>query len=109
MKDFKSNGKTFFAYLLFINGEIHFSIPTLEELSLGQCPKCQNGYILKRDTFFLCPEYQGGCNFAISAKIKGKNLSDSQIKKLLKDRVTDFIHGFQGENGEFTASIRLKE
>ncbi|QWH64115.1 type IA DNA topoisomerase (plasmid) [Bacillus mycoides] len=109
MKGFKSNGKTFSAYLSFINGEIRFSLPTLEELSLGNCPKCQDGHILKRDTFFGCSEYQGGCNFAISAKIKEKKLSDSQIKKLLKDRVTDFISGFKGEYGEFIAAIRLKE
>nr|WP_173927886.1 hypothetical protein [Bacillus thuringiensis] len=27
----------------------------------------------------------------------------------MKNRVTDFIHGFRGEYGEFTAAIRLKE
>ena len=109
IKGFKSNGKEFSAYLAFINGEVSFNLPTVEELSLGQCPKCQNGHILNRDKFFGCSEYQSGCNFAISAKIKEKKLSDSQIKKLLKNRVTDFIHGFKGEYGEFTAAIRLKE
>ncbi|AKR38827.1 DNA topoisomerase [Bacillus cereus] len=109
IKGFKSNGKEFSAYLAFINGEVSFNLPTVEELSLGQCPKCQNGHILKRDTFFGCSAYQSGCNFAISAKIKEKKLSDSQVKKLLKNRVTDFIHGFKGEYGEFTAAIRLKE
>lgn len=44
----------------------------------------------------------------MSAKIKGKKLSDSQIKKLLNNHVTDFINGFSGEKGEFTAAIRLK-
>ncbi|AJG56764.1 DNA topoisomerase [Bacillus cereus group sp. Bce033] len=109
IKGFKSNGKEFSAYLAFINGEVSFNLPTVEELSLGRCPKCQNGHILKRDTFFGCSDYQSGCNFAIFAKIKGKKLSDSQIKKLLKNRVTDFIHGFKGDYGEFTAAIRLKE
>ncbi len=42
------------------------------------------------------------------AKIKGKKLSDSQIKKLLNSNVTDFINGFSGEKGEFTVAIRLK-
>lgn len=42
------------------------------------------------------------------AKIKGKKLSDSQIKKLLNSNVTDFINGFSGEKREFTAAIRLK-
>ncbi len=52
IKGFKSNGKEFSAYLAFINGEVSFNLPTVEELSLGRCPKCQNGHILKRDTFF---------------------------------------------------------
>lgn len=43
----------------------------------------------------------------LPAKIKGKKLSDSQIKKLVNNNVTDFISGFSGEKGEFTAAIRL--
>lgn len=108
IKGFKSNGKEFFAYLAFVNGEICFNLPTVEELSLGQCPKCQKGHILNRTTFFGCSEYQNGCDFMLAAKIKGKKLSDSQIKKLLNNHVTDFINGFSEENGEFTAAIRLK-
>lgn len=44
----------------------------------------------------------------LPAKIKGKKLSDSQIKKLVTDHVTDFINGFSGEKGDSTAAIRLK-
>lgn len=97
IKGFKSNGKEFSAYLAFINGEISFSLPTVEELSLGQCPKCQKGQILNRKTFFWCSEHQNGCDFMLPAKIKGKKLSDSQIKKLVNNNVTDFINGFSGE------------
>ncbi len=43
----------------------------------------------------------------LPAKIKGKKLSDSQIKKLVNNNVTDFISGFSGGKGEFTAAIRL--
>ncbi|MBE7129234.1 type IA DNA topoisomerase [Bacillus mycoides] len=109
IKGFKSNEKEFSAYLSFINVEIRFSLPTVEELSLGQCPKCQKGQILNRKTFFGCSDHQNGCNFMLPAKIKGKKLSDSQIKKLLNSNVTDFINGFNGEKGEFTAAIRLKQ
>ncbi len=108
IKGFKSNGKEFSAYLAFVNGEVSFNLPSVEELSLGQCPKCQKGKILNRKTFFGCSEYQNGCDFMLPAKIKGKKLSDSQIKKLVNNHVTDFINGFSGEKGEFTAAIRLK-
>ncbi|HDR4361226.1 DNA topoisomerase (plasmid) [Bacillus cereus] len=107
IKGFKSNGKEFSAYLAFVNGEVSFNLPSVEELSLGQCPKCQKGQILNRKTFFGCSEYQNGCDFMLPAKIKGKKLSDSQIKKLVNNNVTDFISGFSGEKGEFTAAIRL--
>lgn len=108
IKGFKSNGKEFAAYLAFVNGVVSFNLPSIEELSLGQCPKWQKGHILNRTTLFGCSEYQNGCDFMLSAKIKGKKLSDSQIKKLLNNHVTEFINGFSGENGEFTAAIRLK-
>ena len=108
IKGFKSNGKEFSAYLAFINGDVSFNLPTVEELSLGQCPKCQKGQILNRKSFFGCSDYQNGCDFMLPAKIKGKKLSDSQIKKLVNNNVTDFISGFSGEKGEFTAAIRLK-
>lgn len=107
IKGFKSNGKEFSAYLTFVNGEVSFNLPSVEELSLGQCPKCQKGQILNRKTFFGCSDYQNGCDFMLPAKIKGKKLSDSQIKKLVNNNVTDFISGFTGEKGEFTAAIRL--
>ena len=107
IKGFKSNGKEFSAYLAFVNGEVSFNLPSVEELSLGQCPKCQKGQILNRKTFFGCSEYQNGCDFMLPAKIKGKKLSDSQIEKLVDNNVTDFISGFSGEKGEFTAAIRL--
>ncbi|MED1639672.1 DNA topoisomerase [Bacillus thuringiensis] len=107
IKGFKSNGKEFSAYLAFFNGEVSFNLPSVEELSLGQCPKCQKGQILNRKTFFGCSEYQNGCDFMLPAKIKGKKLSDSQIKKLVNNNVTDFISGFSGGKGEFTAAIRL--
>ncbi|MDA2549562.1 DNA topoisomerase [Bacillus cereus] len=108
IKGFKSNGKEFSAYLAFVNGEVSFNLPSVEELSLGQCPKCQKGQILNRKSFFGCSDYQNGCDFMLPAKIKGKKLSDSQIKKLVNNNVTDFISGFSGEKGEFTAAIRLK-
>ncbi len=84
MKGFKSNGKEFSTYLAFVNGVVSFNLPSIEELSLGQCPKCQKGHILNRTTFFGCSEYQNGCDFMLSAKIKGKKLSDTQIKKTIE-------------------------
>ncbi|MEC3020338.1 DNA topoisomerase [Bacillus cereus] len=110
LKGFKSDDKDFDAYIVFHNGKFQLQFPTIEELSLGKCPKCRKGEILDKESFYGCSNYKNGCNFTIPAKIKEKSIPESQIKKLIgKDRTTDFIKGFISEKGEFTAAICLKD
>ncbi|MED3325584.1 DNA topoisomerase [Bacillus thuringiensis] len=107
LKGFKSGEKEFSAYLVFREGKVQFQFPTTEELSLGKCPDCKKGDILHRKTFFGCTEYKNGCKFMLPAKIKGKAIPPSQLKKILKGQCSDFIPGFKGEKGEFTAALYL--
>ncbi|PEO37344.1 topoisomerase C-terminal repeat-containing protein, partial [Bacillus pseudomycoides] len=107
LKGFKSGEKEFSAYLVFREGKVQFQFPTTEELSLGKCPDCKKGDILHRKTFFGCTEYKNGCKFMLPAKIKEKAIPPSQLKKILKGQCSDFIQGFKGEKGEFTAALYL--
>ncbi|PEI89834.1 DNA topoisomerase I [Bacillus pseudomycoides] len=109
IKGFKSNEKEFAAYLVLHEGQIKFQFPTQEELSFGKCPKCKKGEMLHRNTFYGCTEHKNGCNFMLPAKIKGKSIPGTQMKKLIQYKTTDFINGFQGEKGEFTAAIIMDE
>ncbi len=108
LKGFKSNEKEFSAYLVLHEGNIKFQFPTQEELSFGKCPKCKKGEILHRKTFYGCTEHKNGCDFMLPAKMKGKAIPGNQMKKLIQYKTTDFINGFQGEKGEFTAAIYME-
>lgn len=108
LKGFKSNEKEFSAYLVLHEGKVKFQFPTQEELSFGKCPKCKKGDMLHRKTFYGCTEHKNGCDFMLPAKIKGKAIPGNQVKKLIQYKTTDFINGFQGEKGEFTAAIYME-
>ncbi|EJR50970.1 DNA topoisomerase III [Bacillus cereus VD115] len=108
LKGFKSNEKEFSAYLVLHEGKVKFQFPTQEELSFGKCPKCKKGDMLHRKTFYGCTEHKNGCDFMLPAKIKGKAIPGNQMKKLIQYKTTDFINGFQGEKGEFTAAIYME-
>ncbi|MEG7835099.1 type IA DNA topoisomerase, partial [Bacillus cereus] len=108
LKGFKSNEKEFSAYLVLHEGKVKFQFPTQEELSFGKCPKCKKGDMLHRKTFYGCTEHKNGCDFMLPAKMKGKAIPGNQMKKLLQYKTTDFINGFQGEKGEFTAAIYME-
>ncbi|MGN4838155.1 DNA topoisomerase [Bacillus cereus group sp. MYBK150-2] len=108
LKGFKSNEKEFSAYLVLHEGKVKFQFPTQEELSFGKCPKCKKGDMLHRKTFYGCTEHKNGCDFMLPAKMKGKAIPGNQVKKLIQYKTTDFINGFQGEKGEFTAAIYME-
>ncbi|MCQ6360537.1 topoisomerase C-terminal repeat-containing protein, partial [Bacillus cereus] len=108
LKGFKSNEKEFSAYLVLHEGKVNFQFPTQEGLSFGKCPKCKKGDMLHRKTFYGCTEHKNGCDFMLPAKMKGKAIPGNQMKKLIQYKTTDFINGFQGEKGEFTAAIYME-
>lgn len=110
IKGFKNDeGNTFEAFLNYREGKMTMSFPTAEDISIGLCPKCKNGQVLPRKNFYGCSEYKNGCEFKLPAVIKEKKIPVSQMKKLLKDGRTNFINGFIGDDGEFTAAVTLYE
>jgi DNA topoisomerase III len=76
---------------------------------LGACKKC-NGSIVDKGNFYGCSNYQKNqCNFTISKKILGKNITQKQIKKILSEGKTDIIEGFTNKDKTFNASLYLDE
>ena len=68
--------------------------------SLGSCPACQTGHILRGKTAFGCARFREGCQFRLPAEILGKKLTDSQVKSLLSKGRTQLIKGFVTGAGE---------
>lgn len=76
---------------------------------LGNCKLC-DGNVVDKGNFYGCSNYQkNSCNFTISKKMLGKNITQAQVKKLLKDGITDPIEGFQSKEKTFSAKLTWDE
>lgn len=72
---------------------------------LGPCKKC-GGVVVDKGSFYGCSNYQKTkCDFTISKKIKGKNITQKQIKNLLTEGRTDIIQDFRGKEKTFAARL----
>lgn len=76
---------------------------------LGPCKKC-DGNIIDKGSFYGCSNYKNNqCNFTISKKILGKNITPKNIKLLLTEGKTDLIEGFMNKDKSFNARLFLDE
>jgi DNA topoisomerase III len=76
---------------------------------LGNCKKC-DGSIVDKGSFYGCSNYQKNqCNFTISKKILGKNITQKNIKLLLTEGKTELIEGFTNKDKTFNARLSLDE
>lgn len=111
IKGFKSEEKTFDAFIIRSEKGLRFRFPTAEDLSIGDCPKCKKGKILDKGNFYGCSEFKDhDCDFKLPVKIQDVKISLPQIRKLLKHGSTDFINGFTSKEGkDFSAAIVLQD
>ena len=76
---------------------------------LGNCKKC-DGSVVDKGSFYGCSNYQKNqCNFTISKKILGKNITQKNIKLLLSEGKTELIEGFTNKEKTFNARLYLDE
>lgn len=76
-----------------------------DEFSGYKCPSCKKG-LLVRSWGYECSD-KVGCGFRLGTKIAEKNISETQIKKLLETGESDFIKGFKSKSGKtFDAKLQ---
>ncbi|OKL38457.1 type IA DNA topoisomerase [Pontibacter flavimaris] len=77
----------------------------------AQCPRCQQGKLLKGKAAYGCSRFREGCQFVVPFEMGGKQLSEKQIAALLLKGKTPKIKGFISQKtGEpFDASLALNE
>lgn len=74
--------------------------------SLGLCPACGKGQIVKNSKGFGCSLWREGCKFFIGERICSKKISEAQIKKIIKNGKSDLIKGFKSKkNSLFSARL----
>ncbi|MCQ6273960.1 DNA topoisomerase III [Bacillus sp. V3B] len=102
-----SDGWTFDGELKasFVPRQYKKTVPT----KLGICKLC-GGSVIDKGSFYGCSNYQKtGCQFTVSKKIKGKSITQKQVKKLLSEGTSDIIEGFKGKEKDFSAKITWDE
>jgi DNA topoisomerase III len=76
---------------------------------LGPCKKC-DGSVVDKGNFYGCTNYKNNqCDFTISKKILGKNITQKNIKLLLTEGKTELIVGFTKNDKTFNAKLFLDE
>lgn len=77
--------------------------------SLGICPICKVGNVVKNSKGYGCDNWQSGCKFFLG-EICGQKIPIDQIKKLIMQGQTDIINGFKSKKGnEFSAKLIIKD
>lgn len=64
---------------------------------IGQCPACKKS-VLDKGKFYGCEGYTNGCLFTLPKTYLSKNISVSNIKKLLETKKSNLIKGFKSRN-----------
>ncbi|MBM7703228.1 DNA topoisomerase III [Metabacillus iocasae] len=78
-------------------------------VSIGTCKLC-DGKVMEKGQFYGCSNYaKTKCNFTISKKILSKTISQTNVKKLLKDGQTNLIKGFKKGDKTFDAFLKWDE
>ncbi|WP_066061208.1 DNA topoisomerase III [Neobacillus soli] len=76
---------------------------------LGPCKKC-DGSVVDKGSFYGCSNYQKNhCDFTVSKKILGKNITQKNVKLLLSEGKTELIEGFSNKEKTFNARLFLEE
>lgn len=77
---------------------------------VAPCPKCGNGTIVARKSFYGCSNYKSGCKQTFPGIFLKKKLTVPQVKLLCTKGKTNVIKGFTSADGKkFDASLELKE
>lgn len=95
----KEAGRSPYSVFVFLkNGSLETRFPTNEDRSIGECPLCRKP-VVERETFYGCSGWKEGCSFRLNKEFLNKQISVSQMKKLLKTGRTDKIVGFVSSKG----------
>ena len=75
-----------------------------------ECPKCNQGIVIKGKKAWGCSLYHKTCDFLIPMEINGKKLTSKQIEMIVRKGKTGKLSGFKDEAGEnFNGIILLDE
>ena len=69
------------------------------------CPACGDGVIIRGNRGWGCTGWRGGCRFVIWFELRGKELPDDEVDRLLRKGRTRMMNGFEDHDGR---SVRAR-
>lgn len=82
------------------NNQYNLEAAKKNDSSLGKCPLCGQGEIVKNKAGWGCSQWKTGCKYFIRSEIAGKRITESQARKLVVKGISDFIKGFKNKTGK---------
>ena len=81
------------------------------ESGLIPCPVCKLGTMLKGKAAYGCSRFREDCQFRVGFEWGGKQLSETQLKQLLRKGETNVIKGFiSAKTGKkYDAALKVEE
>jgi DNA topoisomerase-3 len=90
-------------------GKVYEPKVAAEVSKLGPCPVC-GAEIKDFPKSYSCSRWKEGCGFTIWKEVAKKKLTESQVKKLMKEKKTDLIKGFKSKAGKpFEAYLTMNK
>lgn len=78
-----------------------------DDPGFGPCPQCKEGVVRQTPKGAGCNRWKSGCTFSIWREQRGKELSDTNIKELVRKRQTKVIKGFKKKDGSGKYDAKL--
>jgi DNA topoisomerase III len=72
-----------------------------------QCPKCNDGKIIKGKSSYGCHQFKAGCDFRVPFQFMDKKLTEKQIQRLLEKKSTTKIKGFVLDGQKVDGILKL--
>jgi DNA topoisomerase-3 len=74
-----------------------------------ECPKCQQGQLLKGKSAYGCSAYKTGCTLKIPFQFMGKKVSDKQLIRLITKGSTVNLKGFKTDKGATEGLLKFDD
>ncbi|MGM1047760.1 MAG: topoisomerase C-terminal repeat-containing protein [Bacillota bacterium] len=88
------------------DGKFDTRFPTVDDESLGDCPKCGKA-VVEGSKIFGCSGWKEGCNFRIGKTFRRIDMPAAAVKSLLVGRKV-LMKGFQSEKGSYDLVLYIE-